>query len=172
MATRKTTSKVSKKASVDLDINKPSKRTSKKVSKQLKKVSGGALFLAVLLLIGGAVGGYFGVKYLTKNDCFEFIGEDEITLTLDQTYTDEGVKVIAFGQDDSDKVEVKVDEKLKQNTDGSYYATEEGTYYIIYTVNNLKYGSIFKIQKIRLITFVEPTESEEIETEVNNEENA
>ena len=75
-------------------------------------------------------------------------------------YDDKGVKVIAFGKDDSDKVMIETD--LKRNADGSFYAEEEGTYYIKYTVDNIKYGSIFKIQKIRLIHFVEPTEEKEV----------
>lgn len=160
MATRKTTSKKSSKVQLNLDVDKPSKRTTKKVTKQLKKVSAGALFLAAILLVAGAVGGYFGVKYITRNDCFEIVGKDEITLSLNETYIDEGVKVVAFGKDDSSKV--KITTNLKTNEDGSFYAESEGTYYITYNVENLKYGTIFKVQKIRLITFVEPTESEEI----------
>ena len=35
---------------------------------------------------------------------------------------------------------------------------------MIYTVDNLKYGKIFKVQKIRLITFVEATEQDEIDS--------
>lgn len=160
MAIKKTTSKVSKKVQVDLNVDKPSKRTSRKVKTKLKKFSVGVLFLAVLLMVAGVVGGYFGVQYMCKNDCFVIIGEDEINLTLDEAYIDEGVKVIAFGKDDSGKVNVET--KLKQNANGGYYAEEEGTYYIKYTVDNIKYGSIFKIQKIRLIHFVEPTEDSEV----------
>ena len=172
MATRKTAGKTSQKVTVDLNVDKPSKKTSKKIGKQLKKVSPLTLFLAVVLLVVGAVGGFFGFKYLMKNDCFELIGKDEITLTLDETYIDEGVKVIAFGKDDSDKVEIETN--LTRNEDGSYSATnkEEGTYYIIYRVSNLKYGTIFKVQKIRLVNFVESAELEEIENaqqEVINE---
>ena len=62
--------------------------------------------------------------------------------------------------DDNDKVNVETN--LKQNANGGYYAEKEGTYYIKYTVDNIKYGSIFKIQKIRLIHFVEPTEESEV----------
>lgn len=167
MTKRKTTSKVSKKVQAEINIDKPSKRTKRKVKTKLKKLSAGVLFLAVLLLAVGAVGGYFGVKYITRNDCFKIIGEDEINLTLNENYIDEGVKVIAFGVDDAKNV--KVETNLKQNSEGEYYATSEGTYYIKYTVDNIKYGSIFKVQKIRLLHFVEPTESDELE--VNNEEN-
>ena len=168
MATRKTASKKSSKVKVDLDVDMPSKKTYKRTKKNLKKVSVGALILAGLLLVAGAFGGYFGVKYLTRNDCFEIVGKDEITLTLDESYLDEGVKVIAFGKNEADKV--KVTTNLKQNQDGKYYAETEGTYYITYNVESLKYGTIFKVQKVRLITFVEPTEPGEMQNEGGNNE--
>lgn len=163
MATRKTASKTSRKASVDFnwDNSKSTKKASKKTRKQLKKLGAGVIFTAILLLAVGAVGGYFGVKILTKNDCFELNGKTEITLQLGETYTDEGAKVIAFGKDDINKVEIETN--LTKNTDGTYSANEVGTYYIVYKVNNLKYGSIIKVQKIRLITFVEASEGSEYE---------
>ena len=58
--------------------------------------------------------------------------------------------------------DINFDGLLTKNNDGKFYAQTEGTYYIKYTVSNIKYGSIFKVQKIRLIHFVEPTESEEL----------
>lgn len=160
MAKRKTTSKVSKKVEVNFELNKPSKKTTSKAKKKLKRLSAGVVFLAVLLLLVGGVGGYFGVKHISKNDCFNIVGEDEITLELGESYIDEGVEVIAFGRNEEDKVEIETN--LKCDKSGAYYAQTEGTYYIIYKVNNIKYGSIFKVQKIRLIHFVEPTESEEL----------
>jgi len=157
---RKSTSKVSKKVDLDLNINKPSKRTTRKVKTKLKKLSFGVVMLAIFLLAVGVVGGYFGVLYLSRNDCFNIVGAEEITLEIGESYLDEGVRVIAFGVDETDKVEIETN--LKKNNDGKFYAQTEGTYYIKYTVNNIKYGSIFKVQKIRLIHFVEPTESEEL----------
>lgn len=165
MASRKTASKTSKKATVDLSFksdNKSSKRNNKKIAKQLKKLSFGAMAIALLILVVGVLGGFFGVKFLVRNDCFELNGKDEITLQIGETYSDEGAKVIAFGKNDENKLTIKTN--LKQNTDGTYYAEEEGTYYITYSVDNFKYGTLFKIQKVRLITFVEATEQEEIES--------
>lgn len=159
MATKKSTSKVIKKVEVDLKLNKPSKKTTKKAKKEIKKLSTGVVCLALLLLAVGVVGGFFGVQYLSRNDCFYIIGQEEVSITLNETYEDEGVKIVAFGVDDSSKV--KVETNMKTN-DGKYYAESEGTYYIKYTVSNIKYGSIFKIQKIRLIHVVEPTENEEL----------
>ncbi len=162
MVTRKTATKRSRKATLDLNIDeKSSKTTNKKLNKAVKKMSPATLGLVLLMLAIGALGGFFGVKLLVKNDCFELIGKDEITLTLGESYTDQGCRVIAFGQDDVDKL--KIETNMIQNADGSYTSNEEGTYYISYTVDNFKYGSIFKITKIRLISFVEPTEPDEID---------
>ena len=160
MTKRKSTSKVSKKVKVNLSVDKSSKRTIKKVKTKIKKLSFKVVVLALFLLTVGIFVGYFGVKYLTRNDCFNIVGLEEITLELGQTYIDEGVKVIAFGVEETDKVEIETN--LKKDKDGKFYAQAEGTYYIKYFVNNIKYGSIFKVQKIRLIHFVEPTESEEL----------
>ena len=157
---RKSTSKVSKKVDLDLNINKPSKRTTRKVKTKLKKLSFGVVMLAIFLLAVGVVGGYFGVQYLSRNDCFNIVGAEEITLEIGESYLDEGVRVVAFGVEETDKVEIETN--LKKDNNGKFYAQTEGTYYIKYTVNNIKYGSIFKVQKIRLIHFVEPTESEEL----------
>ncbi|MBE5740972.1 MAG: DUF5011 domain-containing protein [Clostridiales bacterium] len=162
MATRKTASKTSKKVTFDIDVDsKSSKKMSRKASKQLKKVSIGAICIAVLLLVVGAVGGYFGVKLISKNDCFVLNGNDELTLTIGQSYTDQGITAVAFGKDVSD--DVIIETNLTKNDDGTYTATEEGTYYITYKVNHFKYNSIFKVQKIRLVSFVEPSVEEEME---------
>ena len=171
MATRKTASKTTKKASLNIDIDKPSKSKTRKAVRKLKKLSPTALVVSVLLLIGGAVGGWFGTQFLTKNDCFNLIGKDEITMVVGQSYNDQGAKVVSFGQDLSDKV--KVETNLTKNTDGTYTSNDVGTFYMVYTVDSIKYNTIFKVQKIRLITFVEETEEPKIPAntvlEVNND---
>ena len=162
---KKSVNKTSKKATLNFNWDtehKSSKKTSKKVNKQLKKISFGAMVGAILLLIVGVVGGYFGVKFMVRNDCFVLNGQDELTLQLGETYTDEGAKIVSFGKDVSEDIIIETD--LKQNEDGSYYAEQEGTYFMVYKSNNFKYGSFFKVQKIRLITFVEATEQEEIDS--------
>ena len=163
MATRKTASKQSKKATInfDWDTNKPNKKTTKKINKNLKKLSASAILVATILLVVGAVGGFFGLKVLMRNDCFALNGNDEITLELGKTYTDEGAKVVAFGKDEKDKVIIETN--LTINEDGTYSADEVGTYYMVYKVENLKYGKLFKVQKIRLITFVEVSEGSDYE---------
>ena len=163
MATRKTATKTTKKASLNINIKSPSKTKTKKVIRKIKKISPTALIISFLLLIGGACGGWFGTQFITKNDCFTLIGKDEITKVVGQSYVDQGVNVISFGKDLKDKV--KVETNLTKNQDGTYTSNEVGTFYMIYTVDSIKYGTIFKVQKIRLITFVE--ESEDIISSAN-----
>ena len=163
MATRKSTSKTSSRArlNVDLDDISVSKRTRKKATKELNKVDTTTWIIAILVLIVGigiGIGTWF---FLSKNDCFEIIGNDELVLTLEDTYIDEGVNIISFNKDVSDTIQIETD--LEKNVDGEYYAEEIGTYYIKYSSTDIKYGTIFKIEKIRLITFVEPSEGTPVE---------
>lgn len=163
MATKKTTSKVSRKATLDININL-NKSKNKKSKKQFKKLKPATILLIVAFFALGAVCGFFGVRLLTRNDCFTILGQDEITLQLNETYKDEGVKVVAFNKDVSK--DIVIETNLLKDENGNYYAEEEATYYIIYTSKSFKYSSLFKIKKIRLVTFVEPTEESEI---VNNQ---
>lgn len=124
-----------------------------------KKVSLKSILIAILcFVLAGAIGA--GICFfMGKNDCFNIIGNDEITLTLDQNYADEGVLIKEFGLDLSKNA--KISTNLKQNGNGEFYAETAGTYYIAYTVNSLKFGFVYHIQKIRLITFVEASEGGE-----------
>ncbi len=166
--------KVKTKAKINWGWDAPEERTgkatrstrSKRSSARRAKSLGVKALLIILLvtIIGGAIG-VGACWFVTRNDCFTIIGNDEITLTLRaegeeissrNSYIDEGVKVVSFGRDVADKVHIETD--LKQNPDGSYTADEIGTYYIIYKVDDIKYGKIFTVQRIRLITFVEASE--------------
>ena len=163
MSIKKTASKTSKKAEINVSFKSNSKRktSAKKVSKQIKKLGFGTIMIAVIVIAISLVGGYFGGKFLLRNDCFVLNGKDEITLQIGEKYTDEGAKVVVFGKNEESKL--KVETNLKQNSDGTYYSDSEGTFYIVYSVDNFIYGKLFNIKKIRLITFVEPTEPDEIE---------
>ncbi len=130
-----------------------------------KKLGFSGILTIILVAILGAGVGAGACYYLGRNDCFELIGQEELTLTLpidgktadeNNCYIDQGVKIISFGRDISNEVIIETD--LKKNEDGSFTADEIGTYYIKYTVDDIKYGKIFTIQRIRLITFVEAEE--------------
>lgn len=153
MTTRKTASKQSKKAKINFDVDP---KTRKKVDKEIKHTPLKTLFILVLVLLMGLGVGAVPAYFLMRNDCFELIGADEITRFVGESYADEGAKIIAFNKDDSKKVKTESNMQVDQN--GNFTSSEVGTYYIIYIVDNLKYGKIFKIKKIRLVTFVEPSD--------------
>lgn len=157
MAKKKTARKVRTKAEFNFDIdNNSSKSAKNSTKKNLKRIGTGGIIAVVVMLIIGVVGGIFSFKYFTRNDCFDLIGKDELTLTLGETYIDESIHAVSFGRDVSDKVYIETN--LQINQDGEYYADEIGTYYIVYKVKDFKYDKLFKIQRIRLIQYVEESE--------------
>ena len=150
----------SKRTTKKVDINKPtiSKKNKKQLEKSLKNLSLKHIAIAVILLIFGfaiGAGAYFGV---CRNDCFELIGESDLTLSIGDSYVDEGVKIIEFGKDV--KSNVYIETNLQQNNN-EFYTLNAGTFYIKYYTSSLKFGKIFKISKVRLITFIEESESGE-----------
>lgn len=157
----KKASKIEKSAQLNVDTSdiKIKKSTKNKVKRTIKGTTKKTWLCAFLFLIVGAVIGFLSFHFVCKNDCFEFVGKDELCFTLGETYTDTGVKIISFGKDISSQV--KVETNLLCDENGNYYATEIGTYYIKYTSTDIKYGKLWSIQKIRLITFVEQSEGGE-----------
>ena len=144
---------------------KTRKKATQKVTRKVKKIGIKAILIILLVTLFGVGIGVSACWFVSRDDCFQIIGMEEITLTLkdedatsftsNNIYYDEGVKVISFGRDISN--DVYVETNLKQHEDGGYYADEVGTYYMIYKVDDIKYGKIFTVQRIRLITFVEST---------------
>lgn len=131
MATKKKTSSLKQKV----------KKTAKsEVKKQVKKRPIFAIVLFLLLAVGG-VGGFFGAKFLTANDTFALVGEANITLTVGEEYVEEGVTIISFGKDISDKVEIE------SNVDTSV----AGEYYIKYTVEGLRFGSVARYRYVKVV---------------------
>lgn len=133
------------------NLNKDKKEKSvKKITKKLSAKTKVAMFLFFII---GVVASYFGGSIICKNDCFEINGKKSIVIEAGQTYVDEGVKVIAFGQDADSKVIVEV---FKDNTKleglDQIDTTTPATYQIVYKVNSLRYKNI---QLIRTITITE-----------------
>ena len=77
---------------------------------------------------------------------------------MGERYVDEGVKVIEFSRDIKDTVYIETN---LQQDNNEFYATEIGSYYIKYLTNSIKYGKIFNVTKVRIITFVEESEGGE-----------
>lgn len=161
MAVRKKATKTSKKAESGISVSdiEVSSKTKKNAEKALKNAGAKVLLCVFIFLIVGIVVGAGAWWFVCKDDCFELIGNDEIVLTLDEEYVDDGVNIIAFGQDESDSVVIETN--LSVNDAGNYYSDEIGTFYITYKSECFKYGKLFKVQKVRLVTFVEISEGGE-----------
>lgn len=127
MATRKNASKKTSRAKFNFNIDENDIKKSKKSGSKLTKSLG---ILAVVFLVIGVGLGIGAGFYLCRNDCFEIIGSDELTLTIGENYYDEGCKVVSFGRDISDEVEIETD--LIINSDGSL--TKLITYCISLTI--------------------------------------
>ena len=161
MAVRNKATKTSKKAESGISVSdiEVSSKTKKNAEKALKNAGAKVLLCVFIFLIVGIVVGAGAWWFVCKDDCFELIGNDEIVLTLDEEYVDDGVNIIAFGQDQSDSVVIETN--LSVNDAGNYYSDEIGTFYITYKSECFKYGKLFKVQKVRLVTFVEVSEGGE-----------
>ena len=160
MATKKSASKTSSRAKLNLPIfgsSKTNKKQEKQLEKTIKKSSPKVLIASLLLLIVGFAIGIGAFFLVCKNDTFEIIGSDEITLTLDEEYIENGAKIIEFSKDISNEAVIETNMNLNEENKSN----EIGTFYVKYSINSLKYGKIFKIEKIKLVTFVEASEGGE-----------
>ncbi|MBQ7384478.1 MAG: hypothetical protein IJV72_06780 [Clostridia bacterium] len=144
--TEKIKNKVAKKAK-----SKVKRKVKSKARSKAKKIHPATYIIALLCLALGIGAGVGACALVCRNDCFKLKGDKSYTVSVGTpiAYKDEGVKIISFGQDISDKVEIKTN--LTQNDDGSYNVdtSEPCEYYIIYTVDSVKYG---EIQRVRTIT--------------------
>lgn len=136
------------------------KREKKKIQKKIKAFGVKSLCLFIAVLVLGGVAGGLTTYLISKKDEFTLLGQDEQILTINERYYEDGYKVVEFGKDKNNKVKIQTD--LKINEDGSFSPQLDsdgtpmpGTYYIIYKVDSFKYSTLSKIERIRLITFVE-----------------
>ena len=154
----RTTSNGKRSESISINTRKRSK---------IKKLGIKAILIVLLItIIGGAIGA--GCCYFVcRNDCFKIIGneyvecvfqKDGAELADENLYVDDGVKIVSFGRDISDKVKVETD--LISKGDGVYAAASPGDHYIIYKVDDIKYGKIFTVERIRIIHFVESADDD------------
>ena len=128
------------------------KQTERAVKKVVKRTHKGTLLAIVLCLIIGAVGGYFTYRFLTKNDCFDLVGESEITLELGASYTDGGVKIRSIGRDISTKANVEIIYRPFDGEEQTVTAVDTqkaGEYIIVYRVKDVKYGDF---KRVRVVT--------------------
>ena len=135
------------------------------VAKSAKRTNSKTLAAIIIsFILALAIG--LGICFVIgKNDEFTLLGDEVIYLSTEETYKDDGVKIIEYGMDISKNAVVKTN--LKVNEDGEYYADEEllasgpNQFYICYTVKSIKFGFVYNVQKIRLITFTDMSEGGE-----------
>ena len=135
--------------------SKVKRKVKSKVKSKAKKISAASYVIWVIALALGVALGAFAYSFLCRNDCFELKGKSEITIPLGDEgssgiYTDKGAKVISFGKDISRNV--KVSTGLKEVGDGEYEidTSKEGVYYIIYTVDDVRFGDVKRVRTIRV----------------------
>ena len=138
---------------IQQDVKKQATRTAKrKVKKKVKRIHPLSFVVWILALALGIAIGAGACAFICRNDGFELIGKSEITIPVEEgktyDYTDKGVKAVSFGKDISRRV--KVDTNMTEADDGVYTvdASKEGLYYIIYTVDDPRYGEIKRVRTI------------------------
>lgn len=143
----------SSRRNTDIDFS-VSKSTSKRASRAMRKSS--IAWVAVLIvLVVGFVGGFFAQKYAFANDTYAMVGEDTIYIGGEETtatYTEQGVKCIAFGKDCSKDCTVKyyyrTDISEKEVEVDEVDETKAGIYYAVYSTKASKYKSVTLIRNI------------------------
>lgn len=115
--------------------------TYKKVEKAVKNTSPKIIAVTLIFLVLGLILGVGSCYFLTKNDKFEIIGEKDITLNVGDSYVESGAKVIAFGKDLSNQIEIESD----VNT------SVAGIYVVKYKVNNFKYKDIVRVRYVTVL---------------------
>lgn len=130
--------------------------------KSAKKLPSIAKLIIAFFFIIGAAASFFVLQFVCKDDCFEINGRKAFSLSINGTYADEGVKIIAFGKDISDQAKITI---YKNGEEISGFdqidTTEEGVYQIVYTTDSFRFKDV---KLIRTITVVSD-ETEDYENE-------
>ena len=150
--------KSSKKPYSNWSISRDSQRSAKRAAKKVNA----NWFVVILVLIVGAVAGFFAHNYIFKNDVYEMVsanGTTDIILggmedDAVQTYTELGVKCIAFGKDYSKDCTVKYYYRSDLTQDEREVSIDEintsnaGIFYAVYECPAQKYASVKLIRNI------------------------
>ncbi|MBE6123925.1 MAG: DUF5011 domain-containing protein [Erysipelotrichaceae bacterium] len=103
----------------------------------------------IIFFIVGALFG-IGASYLvTRNDCFVLNGSKEIILEINDTYIEQGVKVVSFGKDISKNTKITIYDINDDKVD-SIDTSSENEYTVIYNIENLKYANYKLIRKVKV----------------------
>lgn len=146
------------------------------LQKQIKKLPViSKICIIILFIVGVALS--IGICYLVcRNDQFEIIGKKNITLNVNDSYTDLGVKAVGFGFDMQNQVTIEVYKDGKKLVNGleEIDTSKSCTYQIVYKLSNFRFRDAQIIRTINVITPVEEAPEESYNpdaTEVNYIEN-
>lgn len=147
--------KVEKNAKQPINVSKKDINSTKKAVTKL----GVSWIVIVIAIVVGLLGGYFITSAVTKNDTYEMVtyanGSADVYIGPEEeyhTYTELGVKCIAFGKDVSAKYTVTYFYRADQTEDAvqveSVDVTKEGIYYAVYKSPSAKYTTVKLIRNI------------------------
>lgn len=150
--------KSSKKSYSNWSISRENQRSAKRAAKKINA----NWFIVVLVLIIGAVGGFFAHNLIFKNDVYEMVsanGETDVVIGGMEdgavtSYTELGVKCIAFGKDYSKECTVKYYYRSDLTEDEREVSVEDinttnvGIFYAVYECPAQKYASVKLIRNI------------------------
>ena len=135
---------------------------SEQAEKSVKKLPSIAKIIIAFFFIIGVASSFFVLQFVCKNDCFEINGRKAFSLSINETYVDEGVKIIAFGKDISNQAKITI---YKNGEEISGFdqidTTEESVYQIVYTIDSFRFKDV---KLIRTVT-VASNETEDYENE-------
>ena len=135
-------------------VRKTKQKVKRKAKAKVKKIHPLSFVVWILVLAAGIGAGYGGAALLCMNDRFVLNGKSEITVPVEEgkiyEYTDRGATVISFGRDRSREVRVSTD--MEEIDPGIYAfdASKEGVYYMVYTVEDERFGDVRRIRTIRV----------------------
>lgn len=130
-------------------IKSKAKSKAKKAAKRIHNAS--YVIWALALILGIGAGMLYGM-FTCRKDCFELNGAKEFTFAVGEEleFVDPKVKVIEFGRNIADKVEVETNMTVKENGTYTVDTDKPGVYYIKYTVDSVRYGEICRIRTITI----------------------
>lgn len=127
------------------------------IEKQIKKLPIiSKICIVILFLVGVAIS--IGICFFVcKNDQFEIIGKKNITINVNETYTDLGVTAIGFRIDMRGQVVTEVykdGEKIDADL-SNLDTSEDCVYQIVYKLSNFRFRDARIVRIVNVVTPVE-----------------
>ena len=121
--------------------------------KSAKRLPNIAKLIIAFFFIMGTVASFFVLQFVCKNDCFEINGRKSISLSINETYTDEGVKIVAFGKDISSEANITIykGNEVVESFD-QIDTSQEGVYQIMYTTSSFRFKDVKLIRTITIVS--------------------